>query len=131
MREAAPAQLAKCDTAAKIEELLKSDVTKDVDFAAVATNTVKADGARIAKTEWNPYNRAVLTWIREMKGTPEIIEDVDQEMNVAWTTGTGAALKTYISEPLFVKFTVKPIDKSAAALSWGAAAVSAAAALYL
>ena len=66
-----------------------------------------------------------------MKAAPPIAEGDALEVNVAWKTGKGQNAKTYVAKDMFVDFSVKPIDKSARALSWGAAAVTAAATLYL
>jgi len=53
-------------------------------------------------------------------------------VNVAWIAGKGVGAKTYIAKDLFIDFKIGPIaKKSATTLSWGAAAVTAAAALYL
>jgi hypothetical protein len=127
IREAKTAELANCDTKVNIEKLLKADITKDVAFTPVLSNVVTVDGVRLAKTTYTPYNRAVVTWIRTLAAAPKLKEGEVYQLNAAWTTGT----KNYISKDLFVDFKINPIDKSATVLSWGAAAVTAAAALYL
>ena len=94
----------------------------------MGANKVVVSAVRLNKTPYQQYSRAVATWVRPVEAAPAIVNGTSYEQAISWTTGTAGTLKTY---SVGFKAFEDIFAKSAVALSWGTAAVSTAAALYL